>query len=121
MASAFLPWWWSGAGSSISLRDVGDLVLGAGWNGARPWWGLLAYVVPVCGGVAIIVAGVPERTARRLGLPLAALVVLLVAAFGMTMAVRHRAPSVGYGIAVLGTISLAAGAIATTRRKIAHE
>ena len=64
-ASAFLSWLWNGAGSAMSLRDLGDFLLGDRWPTTSRWFGLLAYVIPVCGGVAIIVAGLRIGVAPR--------------------------------------------------------
>jgi len=110
-ASAFFAWVAKGAGSSMSLQAVGDLVLRDRWSRIPRWFGVLAYVVPVCGGIAIVVAGLPATTARRVLRPIAGLVTALLAAVGVTLAVRTRMPSIGFVLAALGAALLLVGVV----------
>lgn len=107
--SAFLPWISRGAGSSMSLRDIADFVLGDGWSTIPGWLGAVAYAVPVCGGLAIIGAGLPLTAGRRVLIPAAAVAGMLLAITGIGLAVRTQWPAAGFVVAVLGEVALFAG------------
>lgn len=109
VASAFLTWLGRGAGSALSLRELGDFLLRDRWSTVPRWTGLLAYVIPVCGGLSVIAAGLTADRARRLGAVLGGIVggMLLLAA--AMMVVRDRVPAAGFLVAVAGDAGVLVG------------
>ena len=108
-ASAFLSWLWNGAGSAMSLRDLGDFLLGDRWPTTSRWFGLLAYVIPVCGGVAIIGAGLRIGVARRVLAAAGLLAAVLLAVAAVLFTVRTRLPGPGFALAAVGDGLILAG------------
>jgi hypothetical protein len=105
VASAFLPWVAHGAGSSLDLHDLGDLVLGGDVSAVVPRWvGLAAYVIPVIGALLIVTAAVEGRRARRLTAVWGVAAVLLIAAAAILPFFHHGRPSLGQLVAGVGAV-----------------
>ena len=110
VASAFVPWIGQGAGSTVALHDLGDLVLGGTVSSMIPRWvGLAAYLIPALGAAIVLLAGLHGRPARRAVVALTAvLAVLVVAAIVLPLA-RDRRPDLGQLLAALGVLAIGAG------------
>ncbi len=62
LTAAAAPWAERGAGSTIALHRVGDLILsGAVDAWAPPWAGLAVYTVPLAGALLLVGAGLGGR------------------------------------------------------------
>lgn len=101
----------------MSLRDVGDFLLGDRWPAISRWFGLLAYVVPVCGGIAVIGAGLPAAVARRILPVVAGAAGLLLLIAGVVFVFRTQLPGPGYAVAVLGDLLVVGGVWAIRRNR----
>jgi len=112
LGSVLLPWSGSGAGSSISARELGDLALsGTVHAWVSPWLGAAVYVVPAAGALLLIGTGL----GGRLGL-LVAVAALAGAGLVTVVAVWQVAAKAQLGLgsgAMLALIGLGAGALAT--------
>lgn len=111
VVSAFLRWVGSGAGSTLSLRDLGDLLLSDRFGVVSRWFGAIAYVVPLCGGVAIVAAGLSRRAARRVAAVLCLVVGLFVVGGATVFGGLSAGP--GWWVATVGLGFLLTGAMAT--------
>jgi hypothetical protein len=110
VASAFRPWIAHGAGSSLDLHDLGDMVLGGTVSAVVPrWFGLLAYLIPVLGACLIVASSVETRLGRRLTMMCGAVVLILVVAATVLPFVRHGRPTWGQLVAGVGAVVACAG------------
>lgn len=117
VASVFRPWTATGVGSTISGRELGDLLLSGTVGRWVPRWGGVAlYLQPICAGVLLVGLGLGGRLGR--GLVLGAVAVawlgaLLVAA---TLAWRPLTDP-GSGALLLGAGLVLASAGVLVRRR----
>lgn len=109
LAAAFLPWSGQGAGSTIALRRIGDLVLAGTVDAWVPRWaGAVVYCVPLGGAVLLIGTGL----GRRAGAAVAATGVVLAAAGTVVcLSALGRLAATGVGG---GTVAALAGAMLGT-------
>jgi len=65
VGSVMLPLTRTGPGSTVSARELGDLLLAGVVDPVAPRWaGLGLYTVPLAGALILIGAGLPTRPAR---------------------------------------------------------
>ena len=65
VASVFRPWTATGVGSTISGRELGDLLLSGTVGRWVPRWGGVAlYLQPACAGVVLVGLGLGGRAGR---------------------------------------------------------
>lgn len=115
LASTLLPWSDRGAGSTIALRRVADLVLSGTVDALVPRWaGLTVYLIPFGGALVLIGTGL----GGRLGVGVSAVgLVLALAGTAVAVTALDRLPRSGVGGgtvaacagAMLGTLGLGAG------------
>lgn len=118
VVSAFLPWLGRGSGSVMSLRDVGDLLLEDRWSTVPRWVGLVAYIVPICGGLALIAAGLERTVARRIVTVLVIAAATIVVVATIVLVTKDRAPALGFVLAVVGTLLEGVGVVAARARTL---
>ena len=117
--AAAVPWSGRGAGATIALHRVGDLIL----SGALDAWvprgaGLAVYAVPLGGALLLVGAGWGGRRGAALS---AVAVVLAAAGTALVVAALDRLGRSGSGpglvLAVAGTVLGAAAAVARRGRR----
>ena len=91
------------------MGALGDFLTGARWPTTSRWLGLLAYGIPVCGGVAIIGAGLRIGVARRVLAAAGLLAAVLLAVAAVLFTVRTRLPGPGFALAAVGDGLILAG------------
>jgi hypothetical protein len=105
VASLFLTWAGRGAGSSMSLRELGDFALGGSVSTVvGRWVGLLAYVIPLAGAAIVVGAGIegrPGRVVIRVAAGIAA--VFLLTAI-VVVERRHVGAGAGEVVAAIGLV-----------------
>lgn len=115
VVAAFLPWVSRGAGSTVPLREIGDLLLADRFGVVPTWLGVLPYTVPLAGAVAIVAAGLRRTTTRRITAACVLVAGALVVATPVLLVQRDRAPAGGWAVAAAGEALLVV-ALAFNRR-----
>jgi hypothetical protein len=110
VAASFLPWVDRGAGSTLALHDLGDLLLGGAVSSVVPRWiGAIAYVIPACAAFAVLAAGIEGAAARRAVVALVSGQAVLVVVATVLPLVRNARPGLGQLLATVGTMAAVAG------------
>lgn len=105
LGSTFLPWSGEGAGSTVALRRIGDLVLSGTVDALVPRWaGVTVYLIPLGGAVLLVGAGLGGRGGSVIG---AVGVALAGGGTALALAALDRLPRSGVGG---GTVAACAGA-----------
>jgi hypothetical protein len=105
VASLFLTWAGRGAGSSMSLRELGDFALGGSVSTVvSRWVGLLAYVIPLSGAAIVVGAGIEGRTGRVVTRVAAALAAVFVLTAVVVVERRHVGVGAGEVVAIVGLV-----------------
>ena len=116
VASFGLPWTSHGLASTVSGRELADLLLRGSIDALAPrWTGLALYLVPVTGALLIIGAGLGRRAGAWLSIGSLAVLVGAEAliAGALDWAPWHASGS-GFRSLVLGTAVAGAGLVATS-------
>lgn len=109
LAAALLPWSTRGAGSTIALRRIGDLVLAGTVDAWVPRWaGLAVYLVPLGGALVLVGTGLGRRAGGALA---AGGVVLAVVGTAVCLSALDRLSATGVGG---GTVAAVSGAMLGT-------
>jgi hypothetical protein len=119
VASLFLTWAGRGAGSSMSLRELGDFTLGGSVSSVVDRWvGLLAYVIPLAGAAIVIGAGIESRVGSIVSRVAIVIATIFVLTAIMVVERRHVGVGAGEVVATLGLLVAFAGELmdVVTRR-----
>lgn len=112
VASAFASWVDRGAGSTVALHELGDLLLGGTVARVVPRWaGVVPYLIPAAGAVVVAAAGVHGRAARRVVVAAVVVLAVLVAVAIALPVARHVRPALGQAVAGAGVALASLGLV----------
>lgn len=122
LGAALLPWSRRGAGSTIALREVADLVLSGTVDAWAPRWaGLVVYAVPLGGALLLVGAGLGGRaglatTCGGLAAAVGGTALAAVALARLDRTALGGGTLVAVAGAILGVLAVAAGLRAGSHR-----
>ena len=117
VASMFAGWVDRGAGSSMALHAIGDLLLEGTLSAtASRWFGVVVYLIPVSGAALMLGAGMGGR-AERYVTRVALVVAVVMTSMGVVLPLwKHHQLGFGQALAVAGSV-LVAGSLINRRKR----